>query len=103
MVEEHGVVAKERSVVTRSPLGTVTDDILWPEERVSLEEMVASFTINGAYSNFLEDNTGSLEAGKQADFVVVDQNIFEVPAEEIANTKVLRTFIDGELVYSIDS
>ena len=89
--------------VTRSPLGTVTDDILWPEERVSLEEMVTSFTINGAYSNFLEANTGSLEAGKQADFVVLDQNIFEVAAEEIANTRVLRTFIDGELVHSIDS
>ena len=85
--------------VTRSILGTVTDEILWPEERVSLEEMVASFTINGAYSNFQEGNTGSLEMGKQADYVVLDQNIFKVPPQEIGRTKVLQTYIDGVLVH----
>lgn len=88
--------------VTRSPLGTVTDDILWPEERVSLEEMVTSFTYNGAYSNFLEGKTGSLEAGKQADFVVVDQNIFELAAQDISKSKVLQTFVDGNEVYRAD-
>lgn len=89
--------------VTRSPLGTVTDEILWPEERVTLEEMITSFTINGAYSNFLEGQTGSLETGKQADFVVLDQNIFEIPTKEIGNTKVLQTFVDGELVHTAGS
>ena len=85
--------------VTRSPLGTVTDDILWPEERVGLEEMVASFTYNGAYANFLGRQTGSLKAGKQADFVVLDQNIFEIPVEDIGRTKVLQTYLDGEEVH----
>jgi len=89
--------------VTRSPLGTVTDEILWPEERVTLEEMITSFTINGAYSNFMEGQTGSLETGKQADFVVLDQNIFEIPTKEIGNTKVLQTFVDGELVHTAGS
>ncbi len=89
--------------VTRSPLGTVTDEILWPEERVTLEEMITSFTINGAYANFLERQTGSLKGGKQADFVVLDQNIFEIPTKEIGNTKVLQTFVDGELVHTAGS
>jgi hypothetical protein len=89
--------------VTRSPAGVVTDDILWLEERVSLEEMIASFTYNGAYSNFLEGKTGSLVEGKQADFVVLDQNIFEIPSVEVGSTKVLHTFIDGEEVYAAAS
>jgi predicted amidohydrolase YtcJ len=85
--------------VTRSPLGTVTDEILWPEERVTLEEMITSFTINGAYANFLERQTGSLKGGKQADFVVLDQNIFEIPIEDVGRTKVLQTYLDGEEVH----
>lgn len=89
--------------VTRAPLGVRTQDILWPEERVSLEDMLTSFTINGAYANFLDEKTGSLEAGKQADFVVLDQDIFDLPAEEIGRTKVLQTYIDGELVYAADA
>jgi predicted amidohydrolase YtcJ len=89
--------------ITRSPVGITTDEILWPEERVSLEEMIASFTYNGAYSNFLEGKTGSLVEGKQADFVVLDQNIFEIPSVEVGRTKVLHTFIDGEEVYAAAS
>ena len=65
--------------------------------------MLTSFTINGAYANFLDEKTGSLEAGKQADFVVLDQDIFDLPAEEIGRTKVLQTYIDGELVYAADA
>ena len=85
--------------VTRSPVGTASDEILWAEERVNLEDMIASFTINGAYANFLENETGSLEVGKQADFIVLDQNLFEIPAPEIANTKILITFIQGKAVF----
>lgn len=89
--------------VTRSPLGVVTEDVLWPEERVSLDDMLATFTINGAYANFLDGKTGSLEAGKQADFVVLDGDIFDMPFEEIGRTQVLQTFIDGELLYSAEA
>jgi predicted amidohydrolase YtcJ len=85
--------------VTRSPHGTVTDRILLPQERASLEQMISSFTINGAYANFLENETGTLEVGKQADFIVLDQNLFEIPATEIANTKIQNTYLQGEQVF----
>jgi predicted amidohydrolase YtcJ len=85
--------------ITRSEIGKTPEEILWPEERASLEDMITSFTYNGAYANFLEDDTGSIEVGKQADMVVLDQNLFEIPATEIADTKVLLTLVDGEPVY----
>ena len=62
--------------------------------------MIASFTINGAYANFLEHETGSLEAGKQADIVVLDKNLFAIPANEIHQTKVLLTLVGGNVAYS---
>ncbi len=43
---------------------------------------------------------GSLESGKRADFIVLDQDIFEIEVSQIANAKVLQTWLDGELVYS---
>jgi hypothetical protein len=85
--------------ITRSEIGGSTKEILWPEEKVSLEEMVASFTINGAYANFLEDEIGSLEVGKRADFIILERNLFQIPSSDIAKTQVLKTFIDGKVVF----
>jgi predicted amidohydrolase YtcJ len=62
--------------------------------------MIASFTANGAYANFLEDETGSLEAGKAADLVVLDRNLFAIPAQDISAVKVLLTFFAGKQVFS---
>ncbi len=61
--------------------------------------MIVSYTYNGAYANFLENETGSIEVGKRADLVVLDQSLFEIPTNEIAKTKVLLTLIDGKEVY----
>ena len=85
--------------ITRSELDKTAAEVLWPEERVNLEDMITSFTYNGAYANFLEESTGSIEVGKQADLVVLDQNLFEIPVTEIADTKVLLTLVDGEQVF----
>jgi predicted amidohydrolase YtcJ len=73
-------------------------DVLWPEERASLDEMIASFTINGAYANYLEDVTGSIETGKSADCIVLDRNLFEIPAAEIGRARVVRVFFEGRPV-----
>ncbi len=86
--------------ITRCEPGeTNPDEILWPEERVSLDDMIASFTINGAYANFLENETGSLETGKLADIIVIDRNLFEIPPSEIGKATVLLTLFEGKEVY----
>jgi len=72
----------------------------YPAERLTREEAVRGFTLDAAYSGFMEKSVGSLESGKRADFIVLDQNIFEIEASKIASIKVLQTWLDGELVYS---
>ena len=74
--------------------------LLGGEERAEVRDMLRSFTINNAYSMFMEDRTGSLEVGKQADFVVLSDNLLAVEPSRIACTKVLMTFFNGEKVYS---
>jgi predicted amidohydrolase YtcJ len=85
--------------ITRSDIEVEAGEVLWPDERASLEDMIASFTYNGAYANFLEDEIGSIQAGKQADIVVLDKNLFEIPAAEIADIKVMLTLFDGKEVF----
>jgi predicted amidohydrolase YtcJ len=85
--------------ITRSSPVDTAGDVLWPEERASLEDMIRSYTYNGAYANFFEEETGSIEVGKQADIIVLDQNLFEIPTTEIAKIKVLLTLVGGEEVY----
>jgi predicted amidohydrolase YtcJ len=72
---------------------------LTPEEDVTIEQMIESFTINGAYAIFKENEIGSLEVGKKADFVVLSQNLLEIDPKEIHNTTVLLTFFEGREVY----
>ncbi len=70
-----------------------------PEETVDLPLMLAGYTINGAYVNFEETETGSIVVGKVADLIVVDRNLFEIPVHEIHLAKVLLTLLDGKEVY----
>ena len=74
-------------------------DILWPAERVTVQQMIDSFTIAGAQANFLEDETGSIEVGKAADLVVLDTNILTCPAKRIGNAQVDLTVFRGTTVY----
>jgi predicted amidohydrolase YtcJ len=80
-----------------------TDDpsqILWPEERATLDQMIASFTTNGAYALFCERETGSIEKGKWADFIILNRNLLKIPADSIRHAKVLRTFVEGREEYT---
>jgi predicted amidohydrolase YtcJ len=70
-----------------------------PEERIGLPEALAAFTINAAYVNRDEKNTGSLEVGKRANLAVLDRNLFGIPATEISDTKVLVTLFEGKAVH----
>ena len=85
--------------ITRSSVEKNEDRVLWPEERSSLEDLIRSFTYNGAYANFLEDEIGSLEVGKKADLIVLNQDLFEIPADKIAEVEVLLTMVEGDVVY----
>jgi hypothetical protein len=68
-------------------------------ERISVESLVRGFTIDAAYQLHMEDEIGSIEIGKKADLVVLDQDIFEVDAYDIHKTEVVVTVMDGEVVY----
>ncbi|MFC1619552.1 amidohydrolase [Candidatus Neomarinimicrobiota bacterium] len=94
------LVAIETGTTRREIGSSASDDVLWPEERVSLKEMIESFTINGAFVNFIEEETGSLEVGKSADFIVLDRNLFQIPHNEIHKTQVIATYFQGEKVFS---
>ena len=74
-----------------------------PEEVVDLPLMLAGYTINGAYLNFQEQETGSIEVGKAADLVLLDRNLFEIPTHEIDQAKVLLTLLEGKEVYRNES
>ena len=58
--------------------------------------------INGAYLMRREGISGSVEVGKQADLIVLDRNLFEIPAEEINEAAVELTLFDGEVVHRAD-
>ncbi|MBV5342236.1 amidohydrolase family protein, partial [bacterium] len=84
---------------------TDMDDPTWlldKTERVSLENMIKSFTINAAYQNFRDDISGSIEVGKYADFAVLDQNLFEINPLDIDKTLVLSTIFHGEAIYTAE-
>ena len=70
-----------------------------PEERIPLPDAIAAYTIRGAYLDFSEKDTGSIEVGKLADLVVLDRNLFEIPPSQIHEAKVLVTLLEGKEVY----
>ncbi|MDH3578364.1 MAG: amidohydrolase [Gammaproteobacteria bacterium] len=68
-------------------------------ERLDVESLVRGFTINAAYQMHMEDEIGSIEVGKKADLVILDQDIFEIDPYDIHNTKAALTMMDGDIVY----
>lgn len=73
--------------------------LLGPEERITIEEAIKIFTYNGAYASFEEHIKGSIEPGKLADLVVMDQSLLHCPSEDILHVKVEMTVFNGEIVY----
>lgn len=70
--------------------------IFFPEQKISREEAVYSYTMANAYAAFEEKEKGSLEKGKLADFVVLDQDLIQCKDEDILKTKVLKTVVGGK-------
>ncbi len=67
-----------------------------PDQLVDRDAMLACYTRNGAFANFEESATGTIETGKAADLIVLDRDPFTVPAAEIAKLRVLLTLVDGQ-------
>lgn len=73
--------------------------LLNADERLSVKDMIEAYTINGAYQLFRENEIGSLEPGKKADYIVLDNDPFNVPHHEIKDIRVLETCLGGETVF----
>jgi predicted amidohydrolase YtcJ len=77
----------------------ITRNNFIPEQCITVEEALKTYTTSAAYAAFEEDVKGTLEPGKLADMVILDENPFKVPKEEIQNIQVLETIIRGKSVY----
>jgi len=92
----HGI---EGMVTRRNPAGDFPGASLWPEQALGLETVLEIYTINAARAAGLGKITGSIEVGKSADLIVLDQKLFDIPADQIAETNVEMTFFEGRKVY----
>lgn len=78
---------------------TKDGEAFYPDQRMTREEALRSYTLNGAYAAFEEESKGSLEVGKLADVVVLSKDIMTVPVEEIPEARVEMTILGGEVRY----
>ena len=90
--------AIEVAVTRRDPIPN-SGPALLPGQALSVKQMVEGYTKNGAFITFQEGSRGTLEVGKLADLIVIDQDIFAVDPEKISDTKVLATYLEGRQVY----
>jgi hypothetical protein len=105
------VFGSDWPVVTLDPIPGIHNAVLrqdtegrpeggWvPEQRVTLEQAIAAYTINGAWASFEEDVKGSIREGMLADLAVLSQDLFRIPPGDIHRTKVVLTVFDGRVVY----
>ena len=89
----------EGLVTRRNPSGEFPGASLWPEQAIDVATALEIFTINSARAIGLADTVGSIEIGKSADLIVLDRNVLETPAEDLADTKVLTTYFEGRMVH----
>ncbi|HVP91743.1 MAG TPA: amidohydrolase [Terriglobales bacterium] len=91
-------VAGISAAVTRRTLDGKHPDGWVPEQKVSVEDAVRAYTVNGAYAQFAESEKGTVEAGKLADLVVLDRDIFKVRPEDIWKAAVRMTVFNGKII-----
>lgn len=73
-----------------------------PAERVSRATALRAYTLNAAHAAFMEDEVGSITPGKRADFVVLSEDLMDVPASRLLDTEVLATYVNGTATYTTD-
>ncbi len=95
---QQAVLRAQRQLFT-APAPTAPVRYVTPEERLTVEQAVDAYTRAGAYARFSEKAIGTLEAGKEADLVVLSQDIFSVRPETISGTQSVLTMVGGKIVF----
>jgi len=90
--------AQMHAAVTRSHIGE-TEILGAAREKLTVAQAIRAYTLDAAYTVDADSFSGSLEVGKRADFIVLDRNPFEIREDDIAETKVLKTALDGRVVF----
>ena len=98
-VEPVNPIASFYSLVTRQTLEGEPKGGFEPDQKLTREEALISYTLAAAYGAFEEDQKGSLEVGKWADFTVLDRDIMTVPDAELLQTTVLMTVVGGKVIF----
>jgi len=99
-VEEVSPFKTFYAAVARKDSNAFPEEGYLPENKLTKLEAIRGMTIWGAYANFEEKEKGSIEAGKVADFIILDRDIAKVNEKRILKTRVVATFVDGQIVYS---
>ena len=94
----HGPLLIVETAITRQVPGG-GGEALNPHEGIDLATAIKAVTLNSAYLMNQDDVVGSIEVGKRADMIVLDKNLFEIPATEIGTSSVQMTVFDGRIVY----
>ena len=94
------LLAIEVALTRQDPAGGDADT-LNASERVDLDTMLAAFTVQGAWLMRQEKSSGSIEVGKHADLVVLERDLFAIPASEIGEVRVERTIFEGKTVFRV--
>lgn len=87
------------SAVTRKDLSGFPEGGFYPEECVGVVKAIDNYTIGSAYAEFQENVKGRIKPGYYADLIIIDRDIFTIPADEIKDIKVELTMVDGRVVY----
>ncbi len=99
-VEDISPIMTFYSAVVRKDLNGYPNEGFQMENSISRGDALYAMTIHGAYANFEEDEKGSIEIGKSADFIILDNDLIRSAEVRIPSTNIVATFIDGELVFN---
>ena len=95
-VEDVNPIANYYATVSRK---SKDGKVFYPDQRMSREEALKSYTWNAAYAAFEEETRGSLKVGKYADLVVLSKDITTIPEDEIPTAQVMYTIVGGKVRY----
>lgn len=87
------------AATTRATLDGKNPGGWFPEQKLTIQEAIAAYTMGSAYAEFQESEKGSITVGKLADVVILSDDVLAIPAEKIRDVKVVKTIVGGKIVY----